>query len=345
MRAVQLRRRRAGDDDRARPGHSGHVLLVRVRGQADRQRDRRRHRRGRDALRRSTRRPRRTSFDDLPPGMCPYLAPSSWVVTEGVHTLYAGSIDKAGNQETPTRARDVQDRQDPADLAGRTRLPQFQPNPGAFTVSWSGTDNLSGIKDFDVRYRTAPAGGSFGPLHAMVHRHHADQRALHANTRGARPASRCAHVTGPAGSSRPTAPRCARPPRTTTRSLTRTGTWSTVSGSGYFGPGVSRSTTYNNKLTLTGLRGQRHRRARHQAARRRHDRAALERLDQATTSLSAASVQKKQLLTFTLAERPDRHARHRPDRLRHRRDRRRRRLQGELTDHTAGRSSMRTGSP
>ena len=24
------------------------------------------------------------------------------------------------------------------------------------------TDNLSGIKDFDVRYRTAPAGGSFG---------------------------------------------------------------------------------------------------------------------------------------------------------------------------------------
>ena len=57
------------------------------------------------------------------------------------------------------------------------------------------------------------------------------------------------------------------------------------------------------------------------------------------TSLSAATVQKKMLLTFTLPSVQTWHARHRPDQLRHRRHRRRRRLQRQLIRTGTGRSN------
>ena len=266
------------------------------------------------------------TFDDLPPGMCPYLMPS-WVVTDGIHTICAASRDNAGNKETPVCKTFKIDRTPPTSQVDP--LPQFQPNPGAFTVSWSGSDNLSGIKDFDVRYRTAPAGGSFGGYTQWF----TDTTLTSASFTPTPGSTVCFSVRARdrACWEQPTySPEVCTTAPYDDPSLTRTGSWSTVTGSGYFGPGVSRSTSPGNKLTLTGLRGS----VIGVLVTKQPGGGTIELRwngsTKLTTSLSAASVQKKQLLTFNLRQRPDRHPRHRPDRLRHRRHRRRRRLQGEL---------------
>ena len=73
-----------------------------------------------------------------------------------------------------------------------------------------------------------------------------------------------------------------------------------MTGSGYFGPGVSRSTSSNNKLTLTGLRAS----VIGVLVTKQPGGGPIELRwngsTKLTTSLSAATVQKKQLLTFTL---------------------------------------------
>ncbi len=230
--------------------------------------------------------------------MCPYLAPSAWVVTDGVHTLYAGSIDKA----TPGNTDLVQvtfkiDRTAPTSQVDP--LPQFQPSPGAFTVSWTGADSASGIKSFDVRYRTAPAGGSFGP-YTQWFDDTTMTSALFTPTPGS---TTCFSVRAQdrACWEQPTySPEVCTTAPYDDPSLTRTGNWSTVSGSGYFGPGVSRSTTYNNKLTLTGLRAS----VVGVLVTKQPGGGPIELRWNGSlklaTSLSAATVQKKQLLTFTL---------------------------------------------
>ena len=239
------------------------------------------------------------TFDDLPPGMCPYLMPS-WVVTDGIHTICAASRDNAGNKETPVCKTFKIDRTPPTSQIGPPALPQFQPNPGAFTVNWSGSDNLSGIKDFDVRYRTAPAGGSFGG-YTQWFTDTTLTSALFTPTPGS---TICFSVRArdKACWEQPTY----SPEQCTTApyddpSLTRTGYWTTVSGSGYFGPGVSRSTSSGNKLTLAGLRGS----VIGVLATKQPGGGTIELRwngsTKLTTSLSAGSVQKKQLLTFTLS--------------------------------------------
>jgi hypothetical protein len=237
------------------------------------------------------------TFDDIPPG-CPYLAPSSYVLTDGVHTLYAASKDLANNKESPPVSKTFKiDRTPPTSQFGAQ--PQFQPNSGAFNVSWSGTDALSGVKDYDVRYRVATAGGSFGPYTQW----YSDTTQTTASYNPVAGTTICF-------SSRTRDNACWEDPHYSPEvcttapyddpSLTRTGTWSTVTGTGYFGPGVSRSTTYNNKLTLAGLRGS----VIGVLVTKQPGGGPIElRWNGSTrlsTSLSATTVQKKVLLTFNL---------------------------------------------
>ena len=237
------------------------------------------------------------TFDDLPASPpCPYLM-GAWVFTDGVHTICAASRDNIGNKETPVCRTFKIDRTAPTSQVDP--LPQFQPNPGPFTVSWSGMDNLSGIKDFDVRYRTASAGGSFGPYTQWF----TDTTLTSASFTPTPGSTVCFSVRARdrACWEQPTySPEVCTTAPYDDPSLTRTGYWSTVSGSGYFGPGVSRSSSPGNKLTLTGLRGS----VIGVLATKQPGGGTIDLRwngsTKLTTSLSAASVQKKQLLTFTL---------------------------------------------
>ncbi|HEU5211385.1 MAG TPA: carboxypeptidase-like regulatory domain-containing protein, partial [Gaiellaceae bacterium] len=97
-------------------------------------------------------------YGDLQPG-CRYLGSGKWVRTEGIHTLYAASIDKAGNEEPIQKMVFKIDETPPR--AHVTALRRFQRAP-TFRVAWSGTDNLSGVANYDVRYRQTPSNRRFG---------------------------------------------------------------------------------------------------------------------------------------------------------------------------------------
>ena len=139
--------------------------------------------------------------------------------------------------------------------------------------------------------------------------------------------------------------------------LTATGLWTTVTGSGYYGPGVRRSTTVGNQLSAA-IRGQTFGVLVTKQPGGGQIQLRWNGNTQATMSLSAASVQKQQLVTFTLASVQSGTLFDRPHRLRHRRHRRRRRLQDELARQEGGggaaafsktsspsRASTRTVSP
>ncbi len=263
------------------------------------------------------------SFDDLPAGPCPYLAPGQYVLSDGIHTLWAGSKDGAGNTDLVSSTFQI-DRTPP--LAQVGPLAMFQ-GAATFPVSWSGSDSASGVKNYDIRYRQAASNGTFGSYTTWL---------THTT-------STSAAFTAPAGtttcfSARDTdnatwtgiwsAEQCTTVPLDDP-ALTRTGSWSTVNGSGYYGPSVSRSTTYNNKLSVT-MRGQTIGVLVTKAGRR-DDRDPLERLDQDDHQPLCRLGAEAAAAHFHERERPDRHARdHRP-RLRQRRHRRRRRLQDVLS--------------
>src|SRR4029079_9317960 len=85
---------------------------------------------------------------------------SSWVMTEGVHTLYAASKDTSGNKEYPVVSNTFKIDKNPP-VASVNALAQFQ-GGSTFTVAWSGTDSPSGVTHYTVRYRQAASNGSFG---------------------------------------------------------------------------------------------------------------------------------------------------------------------------------------
>jgi hypothetical protein len=237
------------------------------------------------------------TFDDLPATPCPYLAPGAYILTEGIHTLYAASRDVAGNKETPVSKMIKLDKTPPTSTMGPQ--PTFQPNPGPFTVSWSATDATSGVKDYDVRYRVAPAGGSFGAYTQWF----TDTTQTSAQFTPTPGSTVCFSVKARDNA-------CWEEPHygpevcTTAPyddpSLAHYGSWSTVTGSGYFGPGVSRSTSPGNKLTLASLRGS----VIGVLATKQPGGGTIELrwngFTKATINLNAASVQKKQLITFNL---------------------------------------------
>lgn len=86
------------------------------------------------------------SFADLPATPCPYLGAGA-AVADGQHTVYAASIDNAGNAESPVRSASFQvDTAPPQDAPGATGTPG---NNGWYTsdvlVTWHWSDTLSGV--------------------------------------------------------------------------------------------------------------------------------------------------------------------------------------------------------
>ena len=233
-------------------------------------------------------------YSDLNPG-CNYLAPSQYVMSEGIHTLYAASKDTAGNEETIKTITFKIDKTPP--VAQVSPLPNFQ-GASTFTVSWSGTDNLSGVKDYDVRYRQAASNGSFGSY----------------TTWFSHTTSTSSSFTAPAGSTTCfsvkardnagwspaawSAEQCTTVPLDDP-ALTRVGLWNTVTGSGYYGPSVSRTTSIGASVSVA-MRGQ----IIGVLVTKQPGGGTVtlkwNGATKLTTSLSAASVQKQQLLTFNL---------------------------------------------
>ncbi|MGZ8695176.1 MAG: hypothetical protein ACXWYS_07030, partial [Gaiellaceae bacterium] len=236
------------------------------------------------------------TFDDLPTTPCPYLAPSQYVTSEGIHTLYAASKDTAGNKETPVKS--IQFKIDKtAPVASVTTLSMFQ-GAATFPVSWSGTDNLSGVKDYDLRYRQSASGGTFGGYTTWFN----DTTSTSANFTAPAGSTTCfsARARDNAGWT-PfawSAEQCTTVPLDDP-ALSRIGFWATVAGTGYYGPGVSRSTSTGNRLSAS-MRGQ----TIGVLVTKQPGGATIELRwngsTKLTTTLSAASVQKKQLLTFNL---------------------------------------------
>ncbi len=233
-------------------------------------------------------------YGNLNPG-CAYLAPGSSVLSEGLHTVYAASIDAAGNKETIKKVSFGIDKTGPA--SSIDPLAPFQA-AASFPVTWSGADNLSGVRDYTVRYRQAASGGAFGAVTGWL----------------SQTTATGASFTAPAGSTTCFSVRARdnagwlttaySPERCTTvplddPALSRIGLWQTVSGPGYHGPGVSRSTAIGNRLSAS-MRGQ----TIGVLVTKQPGGGSVELrwsgFTKLTASLSAPTVQKQQLLTFTL---------------------------------------------
>ena len=152
------------------------------------------------------------SFDDLPAGPCPYLAPGEYVISDGIHTLWAGSKDGAGNTDLTSSTFQI-DRTPP--LAQVSPPAMFQ-GAATFPVSWSGSDSASGVKNYDIRYRQAASQRDVRQLHDLADAHDVDVRARSPRRPGRRPASPPGTPTTPPGpaSGRPSR---APPSRSTTR--------------------------------------------------------------------------------------------------------------------------------
>jgi hypothetical protein len=234
------------------------------------------------------------SFYDLPAGPCPYLAPGAYITSEGVHTLYAGTLDNVGVTDLVSQTFKIDKT---APVSQVAPLPQFQ-TAATFTVSWSGTDNLSGVKDYDVRYLQAASNGTFGGYTTWFN----DTTSTSASFTAPAGSTTCFSVKARdnAGWS-PfawSAEQCTSVPLDDP-ALTRIGFWSTVTGSGYYGAGVSRTTSSGASVSAA-MRGQTIGVLVTKQPGGGNIQLRWNGSTKATVSLSAGSVQKQQLLTFTL---------------------------------------------
>jgi hypothetical protein len=84
-----------------------------------------------------------TTFADLPAGPCAYLGSGAAVTTDGSHSLYAASIDVAGNAEAPVLAQFMID-QTPPEVTCAASAPFFLLNEAGGTVNASVGDSGSG---------------------------------------------------------------------------------------------------------------------------------------------------------------------------------------------------------
>ncbi len=96
-----------------------------------------------------------SSFDALPATPCPYLGAGA-AVDDGVHTIYAASIDNAGNTENPIQSTNFR-----VDTAAPTV--SYSGNQGTYTtdqtvnISCTAADSLSGIDTTTCQDITVPA--------------------------------------------------------------------------------------------------------------------------------------------------------------------------------------------
>jgi hypothetical protein len=124
-----------------------------------------------------------------------------------------------------------------------------------FPVSWKATDPGSGIQNYDVIVETAPLNGGFGAFVPFV----TGTTKKSANFTGTPGTTVCFEVRArdKAGNvSAYSAPKCTAVPLDDV-SLTRGGTWSTVSGSQYYMGSASHSTSNGSTLTSTTAQAKR----------------------------------------------------------------------------------------
>jgi hypothetical protein len=235
-----------------------------------------------------------TLFSQLP-ASCPYTAGGS-ITADGVHTLYAAANDTNGNAGAVVSDTFQIDRTAPAATMGA--LAPIQ-TATTFSPTWSGTDAGSGIKNYDIRYRQAASNAStFGGYTAWQNATPA-LTAVFSGTAGTTTcySGRARDNAGWLGGY--SAESCTAVPLDDT-TLTRSGTWSTVSAADLFGGTASRTTTFGGTLTSTTVVGK----TIGVLVTKQPGGATIQLRwnggTQVTQSLSAATRQPKQLITFTL---------------------------------------------
>ncbi len=237
-----------------------------------------------------------TLFSQLP-ASCPYaVANGGTIMIDGIHKLYAAAIDSAGNGGPVVSDTFQIDRTPPVATMGA--LPPFQTSQ-AFSPTWSGTDVGSGINNFDVRYRQAASNASsFGGYTTWQ----SATPALTAVFTGTAGATTCFsarardHATwvGVYGAESCTATLL------DDGAMTRSGSWSTTSAADLYGGSASRSTTYGGTLTSPTMVGKQFALLVTKQPGGGTIQVKWNGATQLTQSLSAATRQPKQLLTFTL---------------------------------------------
>jgi hypothetical protein len=163
-------------------------------------------------------------------------------------------------------------------------------------VSWSGSDNLSGVSSYSVRYRQAASNGAFGSYTTWV-----SGPATGGSFTAPAGATTCFSVRATDGAGWTgnwSAEQCTTVPLDDP-ALTPTGFWSTVTGPGYYGTGVKRSTTVGNSLAAA-VRGSTLGVLVTKQPGGGQIQLRWNGSTMATVSLSAATTQKLQLVTFTL---------------------------------------------
>ncbi|MGH2819642.1 MAG: hypothetical protein ACRDJ5_03200 [Actinomycetota bacterium] len=132
----------------------------------------------------------------------------------------------------------------------------FQRNT-SFPISWGGgSDALSGLANYDVRYRSAAATSAvFGPF--VVH--HSGTTATSSTFTGTPGRTYCFSVRARdnAGNVSPYGPQKCTTIPLDDAALARTGTWTSGTGAGYFLNTFSRSQVNGSKLSMTGLQAKR----------------------------------------------------------------------------------------
>lgn len=239
-----------------------------------------------------------TSFSQLP-ASCPYTGAGGNVMTNGTHTVYAAAIDAAGNAGAVVSNTFGLDNIGPSTTINP--LSPFQASP-SFTAAWTGADgNGSGVKNFDIRYRQAASNSStFGSYVAWQSANPATS-AVFSGTLGS--------TTCFSGRARDnagwttiaySAEVCTVAPLDDT-SLTRSGSWSTVSASDLYNGSVSRSTSVGSTLTSPTMVGKQIGVLVTKQPGGGTIQLRWNGSTQVTQSLSAASRTPKQLVSFTLA--------------------------------------------
>jgi hypothetical protein len=237
-----------------------------------------------------------TLFSQLP-ASCPYTAGGS-IMADGVHKLYAAAVDSVGNAGAVVSDTFQIDRTPPTTTMGA--LSPFQ-TAASFSPTWSGSDAGSGVKNFDIRYRSAASNAStFGGYTAWL----TATPALTAVFNGTAGTTTCFSGRAkdnagwqPAAYS---AEACTTVPLDDT-ALTRSGVWSTTSAADLYGGSASRSTTVGSTLTSPTMAGKQFGVLVTKQSGGGTIQLRWNGSTQVTQSLSAASRQPKQLVSFTLA--------------------------------------------
>jgi hypothetical protein len=235
-------------------------------------------------------------LSDFPAG-CPYLGAGNFVTVQGVNRLYAISVDEAGNASDVVVNEWGFDQLAPVPSMGA--LPDFQTMP-TFPVSWSATDNASGPRVYEVRYRTAPSGSSTFGSYTTWQTWTTSLNAMFTGTPGttycfSNRARDFAANTSAWGSTE----KCTTLPLDDA-SMTRSGSWTTINAADLFAGRASRSTSVGASISASSLRG----RVIGVLATFQPGGGTIQLRwngsTQVTRSLSAGTRQPRQLITFTL---------------------------------------------